>query len=174
MKKLYIVLISSLLAMLASQSFAKADLEIIWQEPEKYRDVRATNESRKRFREKTFKQLDAYIAQLAEALPDGQKLVMTVDDLDLAGEVWPASFVGFGHGGSEVRLIKAIDIPRMSFTYQLFDEGGLVIQGSEVKLKDMSFQHRANRFFDHESLRYEKNMLHDWFKKEFPQLTANK
>jgi hypothetical protein len=47
-----------------------------------------------------------------------------------------------------------------------------VLQESAVKLKDMSFQDRHNRFFDSESLRYEKNMIYEWFKDEFAQLTA--
>jgi hypothetical protein len=174
MRKLYIVLISAALALFSSQTFAKAEVDITWQEPEKYRDVRPSNESRMRFRESTFKELNEYITELAEDLPDGQALLMTVDNLDLAGQVWPASFVGFGHGSSDVRLIKSIDIPRMSFTYQLLDENGLVLQESAVKLKDMSFQSRHNRFFDSEALRYEKNMIQDWFKDEFPQLTAKK
>jgi hypothetical protein len=174
MRTLYIVIIASVLALISRQTFAKADVEITWQEPEKYRDVRPTNESRERFRKSTFKKLEEYITELAEDLPDGQTLLMTVDDLDLAGQVWPASFVGFGHSASDVRLIKSIDIPRMSFTYQLLDENGQVVQESAVKLKDMSFQSRHNRFFDSETLRYEKNMIHDWFNDEFPQLTAKK
>lgn len=174
MKKAYLVLISSVLTLLSSQTFAKAEVEIIWQEPKKFTDVRATNESRKGFRESTFKKLDEYIAELAEYLPEGHKLSMTVDNLDLAGQVWPASFVGLGHSGSDVRLIKSIDIPRMSFTYQLLDEAGQVVQESAVKLKDMSFQDRHNPFFDSESLRYEKNMIRDWFKDEFSQLMARK
>lgn len=174
MRKLYIVLIPAALALISSQTFAKANLEISWQEPERYTDVRPTNESRLRFRERTFNTLDEYIAELAEDLPDGQTLVMTVDNLDLAGQVWPASFVGLGNGGSDIRLIKSIDIPRMSFTYQLLDEDGLVLQESAINLKDMSFMNRHNRFFGSETLRYEKNMLRNWFKDDFPQLTAKK
>ncbi|MFT4993963.1 MAG: hypothetical protein ACI965_000984 [Paraglaciecola sp.] len=174
MKKRLIVLISSISALLSSQTFAKADVEVTWQEPGNYWDVRPTSGSRSRFRESTFKKLDEYIAQLAEDLPDGQTLLMTVDNLDLAGQVWPASFVGLGNSGAEVRLIKAMDIPRMSFTYKLLDESGQVVQESAVKLKDMSFLSRSNRFFDSETLRYEKNMIHDWFKDEFSRLMEKK
>jgi hypothetical protein len=95
-----------------------------------------------------------------------------VTNLDLAGEVWPASFVGFGSGGSNVRLIKSIDIPRMTFSYQLLGHTGEVLQQGEEKLKDMSFQDRANRFFDSEPLRYEKNMLRKWFFSTFAQEVA--
>ena len=172
MKKLMLIFAASTLTLLSIPSFAKAEVEITWENPEKYRDVRPTNESRKRFRENTFKKLDTYIADLAEQLPDGQKLQLTVTNLDLAGQVWPASFVGLGHGASDVRLIKSIDIPRMEFSYKLLDKTGQVVQEAVVKLKDMSFQNRHNQFFGSESLRYEKNMLKDWFEDEFPKLIA--
>jgi hypothetical protein len=38
----------------------------------------------------------------------------------------------------------------------------------------MAFMDRANRFFDSESLRYEKNMLKVWFDDEFPSLVVKK
>ena len=98
---------------------------------------------------------------------------MKVSDLDLAGQVWPASFVGLGHSTSDVRVIKNIDIPRMNFSYQLLDESGQVLQQAEVKLKDMSFLDRGSHFFRNEPLRYEKNMLKRWFEQEFElQLAA--
>ncbi|MFT4939111.1 MAG: hypothetical protein ACI88A_002144 [Paraglaciecola sp.] len=167
MKKLILVIVSGMMIVGSSHLAAKAEVEITWQNPEEFRDVKPSNDSRIRFREKTFKELDEYLLELAERLPDGQKLLITVDDLDLAGQVWPASFVGLGTGGSDVRLIKSIDIPRMSFQYKLLDESGKVVQEAEVKLKDMSFQDRHNPFFASESLRYEKNMLRDWFRDEF-------
>jgi hypothetical protein len=170
MKKLMLVIVSGMLMLGSSQLLAKAEVEITWQNPEKFRDVKPANDSRKRFRERTFKKLDEYLVELAETLPDGHKLLMTVDDLDLAGQVWPASFVGLGNSGSDVRLIKSIDIPRMSFQYKLVAESGEVVQEAEVKLKDMSFQERHNPFFRSENLRYEKNMIRDWFNDEFPQM----
>jgi hypothetical protein len=172
MKKLILVIVSGMLMLGSSQLLAKAEVEITWQNPEKFRDVKPANDSRKRFRERTFKKLDEYLVELAEKLPDGHKLLITVDDLDLAGQVWPASFIGFGHSGSDVRLIKSIDIPRMSFQYKLVAESGEVVQEAEVKLKDMSFQDRHNPFFRSENLRYEKNMIRDWFNDEFPQMLA--
>lgn len=146
---------------------AKTEVEVNWENPEKYRDVRPSNQSSKRFRETTFKRIDEYVSELAMSLPDNKKLIITVSDLDLAGRVWPASFVGFGHSGSDVRLIKDIDIPRIDFTYQLVDQAGSIVQEAEVKLKDMAFLQRSNRLFRSEPLRYEKNMLRNWFNKEF-------
>ena len=107
--------------------------------------------------------------ELAEVLPDGQTLKITVTNLDLAGQVWPASFVGLGQSASDVRLIKSIDIPRIAFNYELLNSNDEILKQGEQNLKDMSFQDRHNPFFSSESLRYEKNMLRMWFEDQFRQ-----
>ncbi|GAA0855315.1 DUF3016 domain-containing protein [Aliiglaciecola litoralis] len=173
MKVSYLITGAALM-LVSAQSQAKAEVEVVWENPKEYRDVQPTMQSRAKFREQTFKQLEEYINELAESLPEGQKLSITVTNLDLAGQVWPSSFVGLGNSGNEVRVVKQIDIPRMSFSYTLTDAQGAVIQqADEVNLKDMSFQDRHNPFFRSENLRYEKNMLRIWFNDEFPELIAN-
>lgn len=170
MRKLVSSLIAVAISAVSFQSMAQAEVEITWKEPKKYTDVRPANESSKRFRERVFRSLEEYVVELAEDLPDGQKLEMTVTDVDLAGQVWPSSFVGLGTGGTDTRLIKRVDIPRMEFSYKLTDANGQIVkQSEEVKLKDMAFQDRFNPMFDSESFRYEKNMLRDWFNSEFEQ-----
>lgn len=159
---------------LTSQVMAQTGVEIEWDKPEKYRDVRASNESRKRFRETTFEQINKYMNKLALALPDNKKLVMKVSDLDLAGRIWPASFIGLGLSGADVRVVKSIDIPRINFSYQLLNTSGEVLQEAEVELKDMSFLDRSNPLFRSEALRYEKNMLKRWFNQEFDSQIAQK
>lgn len=172
MKKFMVPIVASYFALSSGVSFGQAEVEINWQEPESYRDVRPTSESRTRFREQTFSQLQEYLQKLAEDLPDDQKLTLNVTNLDLAGQVWPASFVGLGHSSSDVRVVKNIDIPRMNFSYTLSNKAGDIIQQADVELKDMAFMDRANRLFKSENLRYEKNMLKSWFEKEFPALVT--
>jgi hypothetical protein len=167
MKLLNRLIISAVTLGLSVPVLAQTEVEIEWDNPEKYRDVRPSNESRKRFRDSTFKRINEYMNKLALALPENKKLLMKVSDLDLAGEVFPASFVGLGHSTSDVRVIKSIDIPRMKFSYQLLDESGQVLQQADVNLKDMSFLDRSNHSFRSEPLRYEKNMLKRWFEQEF-------
>ncbi|WP_133468723.1 DUF3016 domain-containing protein [Paraglaciecola marina] len=156
------------------QLMAATQVEVQWQNPEKYRDVRPASESRKQFRESTFKKLDAYLQELSSKLPDGSKLLMTVTDLDLAGQVWPASFTGLGRGSSDIRVIKDVDIPRMTFNYQLMSNTGEILKGADVDLKDMSFLSRTNHRFRRDTLGYEKSMLKRWFDKEFSEQITQK
>lgn len=153
-----------------SQAVNAATVNITWEDPESYRDVRATNESRKRFRERTFAKLDAYFTELAESLPEEQTLTITVTNLDLAGQVWPASFTGLGFGANDVRVIDRIDIPRMTLSYSLSDESGETMSAKDVDIKDMGFMDRGIRRQRNEPLSYEKAMIKEWFDDTF--LTA--
>jgi len=167
MKILSGLIISAVTLGFSNQVLAQAKVEIEWDKPEKFRDVRPSNQSRKRFRESTFEDINKYMNELSLVLPNNQKLLMKVNDLDLAGQVWPASHLGLGYDGSDVRIVKNIDIPRINFSYKLLNESGEVVQQAEVNLKDMSFLDRSHHLFKSESLRYEKSMLQRWFKQEF-------
>ncbi|NVK54482.1 MAG: DUF3016 domain-containing protein [Alteromonadaceae bacterium] len=142
-------------------------VEITWQEPESYTDVRPSNESRKRFRERVFSELDDYFNKLAEGLPAGQTLSITVTDVDLAGQVWPT----FGTGAQDIRIIESMYIPRMTFSYQL-KHGEQVMKSAEVSLKEMSFMNNASRFRRNEPFAYEKFMIKRWFSQEFDNSVA--
>lgn len=139
---------------------------VVWESPEDYSDVRPVNQSRKRFLEQTLNRLEEHFAELGGQFPDRYQWNLTVTNLDLAGEVWPSSFVGLGQSGNDVRVIKDIDIPRITFSYQLTD-AGQVVKEADVELKDMGFMQRSLRGFDSEPLRYEKRMLDEWFADEF-------
>lgn len=141
-------------------------VEVIWVNPSDYSDIRPSNQSRRRFKERTFQDLESHLEKLARRLPEGQRLKLSVTNLDLAGQVWPAHMAGLGFG-SDVRLIERVDIPRMNFNYELLDSTGNVIKAGEEKLKDMAFQERAAARYRNETLYYEKTMIKDWFVDNF-------
>ena len=111
------------LAQKSTAETAETKVEITWQDPKSYTDVRPSNESRKSFRNRVFKSLDKYFNKLAEALPEGQTLEVTVTDLDLAGQVWPTMRAG----AFDIRIIDTVYIPRMEFSYQLKEGDKLCI-----------------------------------------------
>lgn len=150
-----------------------AQVEVNWQTPEKYTDIRPANQSRSGFHKQVFAQLEKHLNKLAEALPDDQKLSITVTNVDLAGQVWPASFVGLSRAGGDIRVIKNIDIPRLHFSYTLTAADGTVLQGDEVELKDMSFLDRDLGIRKSDAFRYEKRMLSEWFDDAIGQSLAS-
>ncbi|MFC3094341.1 DUF3016 domain-containing protein [Alteromonas sediminis] len=145
---------------------------ITWQSPQDYSDIRPSLQSRRSFRKQVFRELDEAFEKLAETLPEGQTLHVTVTDIDLAGQVWPASFVGIGSGGEDVRVVKRIHIPRMTFSYVLKDASGNDIKADDVKIKDMGFLDGLSVRFSERPFAYEKRMLKDWFGDTFSEQVA--
>jgi len=139
-------------------------VNIEWQDPKSYTDIRPSNQSKKRFQESTFKKLEKFMEKLATKLPEGQHLNLVVTDLDLAGHVWPGHMAGMSNT-QDVRVIKRVDFPRINFSYTLLDSNGETVKAGEETLKDMSFQEHHLGRFKSDGLRYEKNMLERWFKK---------
>lgn len=170
-KRLITALLLSV-AMISHSALANEEdsskIEVTWGDYKAFTDVKAANESRKRFAERTFANLEKYLAKLAQDLPSGHQLNIEVTDLDLAGRVLPASFAGLGmHSADNIRIIKNIDIPRIKFNYVYTDANGVELKRDEVNIKDMSFISRHNPVFRSDSLKYEKNMLRNWFNDTF-------
>lgn len=167
-------MLSGLLGTLLLSNIVMADsdnlpaVQVKWGDYKEFTDVKSANESRKRFAQRTFADLEKYIVNLASDLPKGHQLNIEVTDLDLAGRVLPASFAGLGmHSADSIRVIKQIDIPRIKFTYIYADQDGVELKRDDVNIKDMSFLSRHNPVFRSDSLKYEKNMLRSWFNETF-------
>jgi hypothetical protein len=159
---------------------AQAQVEVEWVEPSEYRDIRPSNESKKRFEKRTFKAIEKYLMKLAEDLPEGQTLKLSVTDVDLAGRVEFGNSAivntGFGFsrlggaGASNIRIIERIDFPRMTFSYELVDSDGSTMLAGEENLRDLGFQQRVgSRVRNSEALRHEKQMLRGWFDQTFKE-----
>jgi len=157
------MLTTTLFTIVSLQNVAyAATAEVTWTDYEKYRDIYpSNNESRKYFRERTFKNFEKYFAKLAENLPEGQTLKIEVTDVDLAGD---ARFSG---GPNRLRIVKEIYFPRIDFSYQLVNADGSEVVAEKVELRDMNFMMRSHLKYRSDSLGYEKKMLDEWFNKTF-------
>lgn len=137
-----------------------AQVEVKWSNPDKYSDVDGGEEHRQHFKDRTFKAFEKHFAKMAELLPEQQKLVFDVTNIDLAGDV------NFG-GVKRIRIVKDIFFPRMEFSYQLLNADNSVVKSGEVSLKDMGFMMNSSLRYRNQTLGYEKEMFDDWFKKTF-------
>ncbi len=157
MKKLVLSIITALVAVGAA---CAGQARVTWQEPDGYTDIREGNDLRDSFRQTLFRDFELLFADLAKQLPDGCMLDITVTDVDLAGEVNPMHFGLW----QDIRVIKALYWPRMSFDYKLTDSTGQMLVSGHEDIKDMAFfdrgvQRRLTRFS------FEERMLRDWFGK---------
>jgi hypothetical protein len=180
MKK-YLIAPALLASMLiATPSLAKVEIE--WQSYEDYSDIRPVNESRKRFAKNTFKRIEKYMVRLMRDMPEDQTLSLVVTNLDLAGRVQFAGtavsfrpgFPSIGNNALDLRIIDTIDYPSIEFSYTLTDARGNVIRSGEEDIKDLDFQNRTLVVPRNQSLRYEKQMLKDWFYSAFHDLRVDK
>jgi hypothetical protein len=156
MKKICIALF--LLGTIAGQ-VAAGEVKVSWQEPEKFTDIRPSNEIRSDFQSRLFKEFDQIFAELAKKLPDGYQWDVTVTDVDLAGDVRPF----FHSSNTEIRVIKELYWPRMSFNFELKDAQGNTVASGKEDVKDMAFLMRTTISSGNNSFQYEEQMLKSWF-----------
>lgn len=117
-------------------------------------------------RERTLAQLTAQFERLAQRLPDGQVLRVSVTDVDLAGEIDPFSF-------HPVRVLGEVpDAPRLALSYELRD-GDRVLARGDDSLKDMGYLFRRSGLRGRDALPYESRMLDEWFGERFAAQVAS-
>jgi hypothetical protein len=134
---------------------ASAAASVSYVEPDRFTDVPFASWER----ERVLTQLTAHFDKLAASLAPGQDLKVEVLDLDLAGQTKP-NF----RGGQDLRVMNGgADWPHIHFRYSV-TEGGKVLKSGEEKLSNMQYLNRMNHYGNTELLRYEKQMLDDWFK----------
>lgn len=144
-----------------SNPAATSDITVNFQDSDKYTDARDTvNGPTSQY---YLDELGKYVKELAaKRLTAGQKLTVTFTDIDLAGDIVPGQ-------RDNVRVIKEIYIPRMVLHFQLQDSSGAVIKEGDRHLSDLNYMQNLLPPIDqNEPLRYDKALLADWVRKEFP------
>lgn len=135
---------------------ALAEVRIHYLAPERYADLPFSPAERAAI----LQQLSEHFDALGKRLPAGHDLQVEVSDIDLAGRI-----VHSQRWNEELRVLRGgADWPRMRFHYRL-SEGGRELASGDADLANMDYQQRINRYSSSDPLRYEKQMLDDWFGK---------
>jgi hypothetical protein len=154
-------------ALFAAAPAVSDRITVMFDHPEKFTDLRDNSTDfenewgREHFLPPLKEHLERHAARL---LPAGQKLTVTFTNIDLAGDFEPWR----GMAWHDVRIVKDLYVPRMTFKFTVTGEDGQVLKEGERKLLDGAFQMRITSAFNSDSLRYEKEMLNDWLRSEFP------
>lgn len=142
---------------LAFTAGAAGTVEVNFEKPEQFRDVR--DEYSLRTSQRVLDELASYIRKTAAPkLQDGQTLQVTVLDVDLAGEFRP-----IGSEMREVRVLNRISWPAMHLKYSLSGAGQPAASG-DVKLADLDYQSGPRPSSLKEPLPYEKRLLDEWIR----------
>jgi hypothetical protein len=141
-----------------------ATVEVIFYEPEKFTDVRDGYMGSDKGREATLDTLKDYLTGRAvRGLTAGQKLAITVTDVDLAGDFEPWR----GSQWGDVRIVKDIYPPRLTLVFRLTDADGTVLKEGKRDLRDLAFMIKMTMGFRDDPLRHEKALLDDWLGADF-------
>ena len=144
-------------------SQADSRVSVIFVDPQTFTDLR--NEDGGPVSLSLLDQLKQFMRQTGErCVPAGMHLEIRVTDIDLAGEFEPGRGPEFGH----IRIVKDLYLPRIKLEFRLTDAQGKVVSAGERELTDPAFQTRdAFARPGNDYLRYEKDLLRDWFRHEF-------
>lgn len=101
--------------------------------------------------------------QASRQLDDGQRLDVTITDVDLAGQVEPAH----GRGTHDVRMLRETTPPMIALNFRHYDAGGQLLAEGERQLRDLNYLSRTPALRRHDTLRHEKRLIDDWLRSEF-------
>jgi len=150
--------IAAALLLAAAGAASAGEVTVKYQEPDKFTDVPFWEQDRAQ----VLKELTAHFDRLGKQLPANQQLTVTVTDLDLAGRVEPRR-----RSMQDIRILRGgADWPTMELQYSLQQDGKVIASGSD-RLSNMLYLDHMNRYAGSDTLRYEKPMVDDWFKKTF-------
>ena len=148
----------------AAKSEPRAD--VIFFEREKFTDVRDSYMETPKGRDAILAQIKDYIVDRAKwYVPEGSKLTVTINDIDLAGDFEPERGVRF----QDIRMMREIYPPRIKLAYKLVDSSGNEVQHGTRELTDLSYLQNL-QFNPNDNLRFEKQLLDDWMRKDFKRV----
>lgn len=141
---------------------ARAD--VVFVAPEKFTDVRDSYTGTDSGRDAILEQIrDYFMDEASRFVPEGDKLAISITDIDLAGDFEPWR----GPRWDDVRVVKDIYPPRIDLSFRLTDASGRVIKEGKRELRDLSFLMKITTTFPDDPLRHEKTLIDDWFRSEF-------
>ena len=136
---------------------ARAGAEVTFVRPERFMDLGDSD----RDRESTMALIASHIKQQTQRYAPGDDLAIEFTDIDLAGVIEPV-----GPRMERMRVLRSITWPRLEFRYVVSRGGEQTLQG-EARLSDMSYQDHVFGHMNTDPIRFEKQLIDDWFKRTF-------
>lgn len=156
-------LFSGLMTILLSSAPAAAEVTVEFVEPKRFTDLadlRADEQRNMNLLEEFF--IDA----VSDCLAEGERVHLTIHNIDLAGRFEFGTF----HPG--VRIMREVDVPRIDAEYRLHRADGPEKASDREIITDINYLGRGNIYRGTASrggqaLRYEKLMINRWARKTF-------
>ena len=142
---------------------AEGPVQVQWNDPAGFTELRYSRNRWESERGGWLTDLAEYLRKRAATqLPDGERLELTIVDVDRAGDFEP------WHGAQhqDTRIVRDIYPPRMTLQVKHFDASGALVSEGERKISDPAFLIGASPINSSDPLRYEKRMIDSWLRKE--------
>lgn len=134
-----------------------------WTDPAEFSDIKRSGNRREASRGNWVQQLARHLQQSANRqLPDGERLEVTITDIDRAGHYEPS----FG-ASPDIRVLRDIYPPAVTLEFRRYDSSGSLIGEGERRLSDLNYLSRSPTRLRNDSLHYEKRLIDDWVRREF-------
>lgn len=137
-------------------------VSVVWANPEKYTDFKVSCVSRAADARALRDELTRFLQEVgARRVLEGQRLEITVTNIDMAGEIetWRTP------GRCDLRVMRDIYPPRIDLQFKLTGADGAEVRAGARQLRDINYlTHAAPVTAD--QLRDEKALLRDWLQKE--------
>jgi hypothetical protein len=149
------------------------NVTVIFEHPENFTDVKDS------FTGSLDKVRDGYLEDLADhikenasrLLGDGQKLAVTITDVDMAGDFEP----GRGPSAMDIRVVKQIYPPRIDLGFKVTDAAGATVREGTRQLRNLDFMNDpVAAMRSSETLRYEKALVDTWVRDDLSGLSGAK
>jgi hypothetical protein len=159
----FLGLVAAGVAVAAAPDKPVSAIEVSFVASEKFTDVKDDHMDSDRGREAVLEQLKEHlVTHGAKYLAKGQRLQITVTDVDLAGDFEPWRGINF----HDIRIVKDIYPPRVNLEFKLIDAEGKVVSEGKRQLRDLGYL-MSMAMPTSDPLRYDKEMLNDWLRQEF-------
>ena len=150
-------------ALASSKEKPVANVEVTFVAPEKFTDVKDDYMGSDKGRAALLDQLkDCLVTEGAKVVAPDQRLEIKVTDIDLAGDFEPWR----GPELQNVRIVKDVYPPRVKLEFRLLSADGKVVTEGKRELQDLGFLMKL-AVPTTEPLRYDKQQLVDWLRREF-------
>ena len=142
---------------------ADGPVSVEWTDPAEFSELRFSQNRWEAQQGDWVTQLARYLQERAAArLPEGQRMDVTITDIKRAGSFEP----WHGANANNIRVMRDVYPPRMTLQVRITDADGRVVSEGEQRLVDTAFLMNS-RPMDTDPLRFEKDMIDDWIRREF-------
>ena len=167
MKLLLLVVLSGLAVVQTARAIeiaqAPGRVSVVFVCPEKFTDSTDDAMASDASRQLVLDELKAHFELLAKRyIPAGQRLELTINDVDLAGSYEPWRGMDFDH----VRIMRDIYPPSINLSFRLLATDGKVLAEGTRQLRDFGYL-QIYSMPSSDPLCYDKGMISSWMRMEF-------